>query len=752
MKYLLKPIKCKINCFLQAVFSSQTSSSTSMCTQTTQLLSVNTPRKKNLRTHVRELEIKCKQLEENLNANTKRISEMITSVDHFNEVVDTHLPPNLGMLMKNYVKLANRKPQGYRYNSKLKQLALTIYFFGPIAYRFLKNILQLPTPRTLRRITQKIEIGTGLNDVLFNSMELKFKNLKEDARDCVLCVDEMSIKTNLFYNLSKDTIIGFNQSNETKTYEPAKHVLCFMVKSLNYKWKQPVAYYFINNSCTGLPLQNTIFAVISRLQSISVNIRVFTTDQGANFYSFANKVYVTSERPYFFVNGYKIYYVFDPPHLLKSTRNNFFKYNLEVLNNLTDKKYLNDFYHADQGINRCAPKLTDAHINPGPFQKMKVSYASQVFSATVAAGMRSCVEYGTLPRAAETTVNFIEYMDKLFDILNSKTKAASKKLNLPFKNTTDQRDHLIMMLDIFNNMRVLGTKIVDGNITYIDVSKRMKFISGWKITINSLLQLWDDIQTPGYTLCTYRVNQDDLENLFGNFRNQNGNNVNPTPIQFYWAFKKIFFLNYFKHSDGANCLEDLDEIFASIGDTTTPSLDSNLLFPENNEDSCNNLRVGTSDYRELEFTNRNALSYVSGYFIKKCLDKHSCYTCLNFAKSQNNIDESFLFTHFKAYQNEIITDYGQLNVPPHTFLNYINELDNIFTENFSTLAIEDKVGWKIKNLIDNIPFTHPCPNFDIEFLKSLFVRLRIYHAIKKLNKNLLSAPRKYRKLDILSHL
>jgi len=44
-------------------------------------------------------------------------------------------------------------------------------------------MLQLPIPRTLRRITQKIEIETGLKYyVLFNSMELKFKNLKEDAR------------------------------------------------------------------------------------------------------------------------------------------------------------------------------------------------------------------------------------------------------------------------------------------------------------------------------------------------------------------------------------------------------------------------------------------------------------------------------------------------------------------------------------------------------------------------------------------
>lgn len=424
-------------------------------------------------------------------------------------------------------------------------------------------------------------------------------------------------------------------------------------------------------------------------------------------------MYVSSERPYFFVNGSKIFDVFDPPHLLKSTRNNFFKYHLEVSNNMTDKKYLNDFYKADQGINRCAPKLTEAHINPGPFQKMKVSYASQVFSATVAAGMRSCVEYGKLPRAAETTVNFIEYMDKLFDILNSKTKSASKELNLPFKNTTNQRVHLIMMLGIFNNMRVMDTKNINGNVIYIDVSQRLKCINGWKITINSLLQLWDDIQTPNYTLCTYRLNQDCLENLFGNFRNQNGNNVNPTPNQFYWAFKKVFFLNYFKHSDGANCLEDLDEIFTNIEETATPTFNNlNVLFPEKNPDHCYNIRVGTLDYRELTFTSRNALSYVSGYFLKKCLEKHTCDTCLNFAKSQNKIDDSFLFTHFKAYQNLLPSNFGHLNVPPDTFLNYINELDSIFTENFSSLAIEDNVGLKIKNLIFNIPFTHPCQNFN----------------------------------------
>jgi len=83
-----------------------------------------------------------------------------------------------------------------------------------------------------------------LNDIIFETMSLKISNLKDDAKDCVLCVDEMSIKTHLFYNLSQDYIVGFNNSYDRKTYEPAKQVLCFMLRSINYDWKQPITYFF----------------------------------------------------------------------------------------------------------------------------------------------------------------------------------------------------------------------------------------------------------------------------------------------------------------------------------------------------------------------------------------------------------------------------------------------------------------------------------------------------------------------------
>jgi len=126
----------------------------------------------------------------------------------------------------------------------------------------------------------------------------------------------MAIKINLFYNFTNDYIIGFNNFYDTKTYEYAKHDLCFMIRSLNYKWKQPVAYFFINNSwqlyrnCSTKYSILLLFLDFKAFHSI-LKCLLVTTNQGLIFYSFANKMHVSIERPYFFANDDKIYYVFD---------------------------------------------------------------------------------------------------------------------------------------------------------------------------------------------------------------------------------------------------------------------------------------------------------------------------------------------------------------------------------------------------------------------------------------------------------
>ncbi|KAF0759631.1 THAP-type domain-containing protein [Aphis craccivora] len=51
------------------------------------------------------------------------------------------------------------------------------------------------------------------------------------------------------------------------------------------------------------------------------------------------------------------------------------------------------------------------------------------------------------------------------------------------------------------------------------------------------------------------------------------------------------------------------------------------------------------------------------------------------------------------------------------FYSYVSELDTIFVANFPTLAVENDVGKKLKNLVDNVPFNHPCPKYDVGYLK-----------------------------------
>lgn len=190
---------------------------TSTSLQTPQKLPLNIPRKNKLKSDVSVLKSKCTKLEKQVETLSKQVSGSMHSLDYFKEMCDMHLLPNLSMIVKHYVSLTKTKSQGYWYSNEIKQLALTIYFFGPRAYTFLKTIFQLPTTRTLCRISEKYEIVFGLNEILFEYISFKANNLSDDDKNCVLCVDEMAIKTNLYYNISKDYIVGLNNTFGHKT-------------------------------------------------------------------------------------------------------------------------------------------------------------------------------------------------------------------------------------------------------------------------------------------------------------------------------------------------------------------------------------------------------------------------------------------------------------------------------------------------------------------------------------------------------
>jgi len=190
---------------------------------------------------------------------------------------------------------------------------------------------------------------------------------------------------------------------------------------------------------------------------------------------------------------------------------------------------------------------------------MKVKYAAQILSHSVSVGIRTFVSLGSLPAETIYTAEFVEIFDKLFDILNS-SKLYSSNSN-KFTYTNEQVTFLNKTIEFLQRIKIIRK---DGK----NITNSLKSIKCLIISINSVLQLWNHLQqssAPIQYLFTRRLNQDSLENFFGAIRKQSGNAFNPTPIQFYYGFKKLFSIDYIKANSG-NCTADEESILIRCQD------------------------------------------------------------------------------------------------------------------------------------------------------------------------------------------
>lgn len=305
----------------------------------------------------------------------------------------------------------------------------------------------------------------------------------------------------------------------------------------------------------------------------------------------SNLLNVSPENTGFYLNDTHLFYIFDIPHIIKALRNMLIKYDFYVYGKVISWQYIKAFYDNDKNFPiRSAHKLTESHINPSNFEKMKVKLATQIFSHSVYVGMTCYIRFGYLPAEAAETADFVERTDKLFDILNSSQTSSSKKYNAAFKGETYLIEFLTDCLSFFNKLEVRN--------------KNMKNITkSMKISINSTIKLFNYLRTTAIFdyLFTKKLNQDCLENHFGKIRRENGNCINPTAIQFHRTFRKLQCVNLF-HSGTENCEADLDAMLLRIEDCT----EQTVLEEEKQENDTE--KIITAEYSD-EILQKNFVRY-----------------------------------------------------------------------------------------------------------------------------------------------
>ena len=240
---------------------------------------------------------------------------------------------------------------------------------------------------------------------VFNTLKHTLQTMSDGDKVCCLMFDEMSIRQNLHFNQKFGCIDGYEDlGSQGRTSNIANHALVFMLRGLRRRCKQPVAYYLVHGSTKGEMLVNFLKEVLDACRDAGLEVVATVCDMAANNVKALKLLGVSEETPFFRFRDQEIAAIFDPPHLLKCTRNLFLKHNVanvecEITVNgerLTGTAKWDDIlklYEVEKrNVYRLLPKVTERHIKPSG---QDTGYlAAQVMSSTVAAAVSTLVTVG----------------------------------------------------------------------------------------------------------------------------------------------------------------------------------------------------------------------------------------------------------------------------------------------------------------------------------------------------------------------
>ena len=453
-------------------------------------------------------------------------------------------------VLANQFNNQNKFARGYRHSEEAKRFAITLHFYSPRAYEFVRTIFILPDPRSISHWTSTVKCDPGFFVDIFEHLQRLVKADVSNA-DCVLICDGMKIMQFIMYNRVTGGYDGFvNLGDGIITDDEdseASEALVFMLVSLRFNWKYPCGYVFIDK-INATTLHSLLSHALRLGKQHSLSIRGITADGTTTNFAAMKLFGCKFGKSLNAINGeftfedyeYNLYFFPDPPHMLKLGRNALAEHDVQVVEGL---KFGN--------------KLSSMHVR---YQrhKMNVRLAAQTLSSSVADAIEFLRNSGhPFFKGASATIDFIRKVDRLFDLLNSRNpygkgfKAPMRNLDKALTNhVIDSSTNYLAGLTDTNGVPILG-------------HRRKTFAVGLITTAYSLKKLSESLFTrkinPFSYLRTYRVSQDHLELLFNCIRGKLGTNNNPDVVQFKTAMKRILLHATLKPLKYGNCLSFEDE-------------------------------------------------------------------------------------------------------------------------------------------------------------------------------------------------
>lgn len=283
-------------------------------------------------------------------------------------------------------------------------------------------------------------------------------------------------------------------------------------------------------------------------------------------------------------------------------------------------------------------------------------------------------------------------------------------------------------------------------------SKEPPTVQVWQITIHPVLALWEEVhKNLGFEcLLTRRLNQDPLENMFGECRRQHGCNETPDAFQIVAGLKYTLAGRLLKLHNQGNCEADEAYLLAelrrmplssvtSVSVVTEPAHNSETHAAEESEHKMHN------EQEPENLVEANAQYAFAGSLVRSFLQESTCTLCPNLVKAaeqglQSALDV-FSFLH------------GQSCPPSDVHFKY-NQLLEYHFQHIIDLVLHKRNVKKL--LLDELHQQEEGPfcssQCKLSFFSMFSLKRLLYH-IRLRNKELAqdvcaksSAKRKYRKV------
>ncbi|KYN28191.1 hypothetical protein ALC57_02391 [Trachymyrmex cornetzi] len=181
-----------------------------------------------------------------------------------------------------------------------------------------------------------------------------------------------------------------------------------------------------------------------------------------------------------------------------------------------------------------------------------------------------------LPECTLATADIIYFLDDLFDSFNGRKGQGLSSI------ISQQSNHMLFWRKAIRTLRRM--EFIEKKTREPIRKNAPKCIKNWIWTIQGAQILWRKLKNSNFSNFNLRyINQDPLENFFGQIRDIGHRNNNPSPYQFFTAFKSLLIINLTsKHSPSGNCKE--------IHNSKSMSLINMFCVSEITSDNTNNSR------------------------------------------------------------------------------------------------------------------------------------------------------------------